>query len=403
MKTDFDVGFNYGNFLSRVLVRENLPSLDELYREYPGLKLNSPALFVCDTNTEPLALTIAGKAGSGKEGSSPKIPIVRIPAGENSKTWESIELILKAAKEAALGRDGLFIGVGGGVISDLAGFAASIYMRGARLCIVSTSLLGMVDAGVGGKTGIDLAGIKNLAGTFYPAGLTFIPLSALDTLPEREWKSGMAELIKTGILASGSLFSAILELSGLEAEGRGSDKYRVCLKECISLALAYKAGVVEADPRETGSNRALLNLGHSFAHALESAAGLGKLSHGEAVAWGIARACELGLAVGITPPQRAAEITSLLRRSGYEVSAPHPCFSFPGSEETLYALMMSDKKNSAGQLRFIVPDAQGAQIVSFNDTASDAAKAVPFYNITAISLTEGKKLLLTILKGECQF
>ena len=399
MKTDFE--FIFGNFPSRVVIRENLPSLDELYNEYPELKSNSPALIICDANTEPLAAAIAGKEGSGKEGTSPKIPVVRIPAGESSKTWESIELILKAAKEAALGRDGLFIGVGGGVISDLAGFAASIYMRGARLCIVSTSLLGMVDASLGGKTGIDLAGIKNLAGTFYPAGLTFIPLSALDTLPEREWKSGMAELIKTGILASASLFSTIMELSGLEAEGRGSAKYRECLKNCISLAIAYKGSVVEKDPEERGTERALLNLGHTFAHALESAAGLGTLSHGEAVAWGLARACELGLAAGITPPQRAAEITGLLKRSAYEVSAPHPCYSFPGSEEKLYALMMSDKKNRAGQLRFIVPGPQGAQIIMFNNTASDAANAAPFTNITAISITERRKLLLAIIKGEC--
>ena len=289
-----------------------------------------------------------------------------MPDGESAKTWDSVEKILRAGKEAGLGRDGLFIGTGGGVIGDLTAFASSIYMRGAKLGLVSTTLLGMVDASLGGKTGIDLAGIKNLAGTFYPADLVFAPLDVLDSLPEREWKSGMAELIKTAVLDSDVFMDLVNKLIDTgKTKGRNTPAYRECLKECVSLAVSYKGRIVEADPRETGNERPLLNLGHTFAHALEGAAGLGVLSHGEAVAWGMVRSCELGAALGVTPPGRAKEITGIIKRYGYETGAPHPLVN---SAEKLIDIMKADKKNIAGKNRFIVPGAKSAQIVSVEDS-----------------------------------
>ena len=379
IKTEYN--FTFGNYPSRVLIQEGLPSIRELTGESaPG----DPVTMVCDINTEGLARKILDETAD-----TGKIPLLVLPEGEKSKTWESVEAILKAGRAAGLGRDGLFIGVGGGVIGDLTGFAASVYMRGARLCLVSTTLLAMTDASLGGKTGIDLLGLKNMAGSFYPAGLVFMPLAALDSLPEGEWKSGMAELIKTAVLDSREFLDVMKKLLSLQEGGRNSPDYKECLKECISRAVAYKGSIVEADPRETGNQRALLNLGHTFGHALEAAAGLGEVTHGEAVAWGIARACELGTALDITPPERAREITEILVRWGYETRAPHPSVNRVNSTDLLINAMLGDKKRTAGKFRFIVPGAESARIISATDTP-------------ALEGSKGDSLLRKILNGEYQ-
>jgi 3-dehydroquinate synthase len=252
-----------------------------------------------------------------------------LESGESAKHWSSVQKILEAAHRARLARDGLFVGIGGGVVTDMCAFAASLYMRGCRLALVSTTLLGMADAAVGGKTGIDLFGIKNLAGTFYPAEHVYLPAAALTSLPPYEWKSGMAELIKTAILddeASLHHYAAIREdfLAGTFFSPPQNTAHNTdtggarALIESIAQAVRVKGRIVEADPKETGTERALLNLGHTFGHALEASVGLGKLSHGEAVAWGMNCACKLGIALGITPKLRAAEIIKLLEKYHYE-------------------------------------------------------------------------------------
>jgi 3-dehydroquinate synthase len=264
-----------------------------------------------------------------------------------------VERILRRAHDAGLGRDSLFIACGGGVVSDLTGFAASVYMRGVRLCVVSTSLLGMVDAAVGGKTGCDLFGVKNLAGSFYPARLVYLPLDTLATLPPAEWKSGMAELIKTAILIpDGEDLLSLLQA--------GPELPRPSLRTAVARAVAYKGRIVEEDPRETGGRRVLLNLGHSFGHALESSSGLGRISHGEAVAWGIARACELGQSLGISPPRRVRGILTLLQNHGYQTAAPHPLMGEPAR---FIEALARDKKNRRGKAVFVVPSARGAEVL----------------------------------------
>jgi 3-dehydroquinate synthase len=208
----------------------------------------------------------------------------------------------------------------------------------------------MVDASLGGKTGFDYLGIKNMVGSFYPASRVFMPLSCLETLPQAEWKSGMAELIKTAVLADDSFLNMVKDLK----------QHKENLGPCIAKAVEFKGRIVEQDPKETGKMRALLNLGHTFGHALESAAGLGKISHGEAVAWGMARSCCLGMDLKITPENRAGEIIRVLNDFGYETRAPHP-LNIP-AEEMLKA-MTSDKKKKAGSYTFIVPSRQGAELV----------------------------------------
>jgi 3-dehydroquinate synthase len=347
--------FNIGGFPQDIRITGPLPSLATIQEELPLLTGSAgPAvLIICDENTLPLTGSIAGP------GEAPRCVLA---AGEEHKTWGAVEQILRAAHDASLGRDSLFIACGGGVVSDLAGFAASVYMRGVTLVSVSTSLLGMVDAAMGGKTGFDLFGIKNLAGSFYPARLVYLPLDSLATLPPAEWKSGMAELIKTAVLDGEALFRP-LEEAACPKDGVTPSPAalpRETLEDALYRAVSYKGRIVEADPRETGGHRVLLNLGHSFGHALESSAGLGRISHGEAVAWGLARACELGHALGITPPERARRITALLGAYGYETAAPHPLMGDPAR---FMKALGRDKKNRAGGKIFIIPSAHGAEVL----------------------------------------
>jgi 3-dehydroquinate synthase len=361
-----DYVFTFSCLLSEVHIRRELPGLGSIVEdinrrveaeEYP--RPVSRCLLVCDKNTLPIAQAIPG----GRD-----IPLCALCPGEEQKTWTSVEKILRSAREAGLGRDGLFIAVGGGVVSDLTAFAASVYMRGIRLCIVSTTLLGMVDAAVGGKTGFDLFGIKNLAGTFFPARSVYLPVGSLRSLPPAEWKSGMAELLKTAVLDGDDFLTLAASLNRNLPDSfsvsfpeaftrRLLDNESEKLMDCLSRAVAYKGRIVESDPRETGTQRALLNLGHTFAHALESAAGLGRVTHGEAVAWGMIRSCELGIALGLTPPSRAEAIRRVLSSYGYRIDAPHPLM---GDIDLFLKALEGDKKKRGGKLVFIVPAAQGA-------------------------------------------
>ncbi|MDR0622836.1 MAG: 3-dehydroquinate synthase [Treponema sp.] len=388
--------FQFGAFTSSVHISRDFPSLqliaDDFSPEGPFFK----PLIVCDEHTLPLAEAVVQKGGPADD-----VAYCVLKPGETAKNWGSVETILRAAANSGLGRDGLFIGIGGGVIGDLTAFAASIYMRGCRLCLVSTTLLGMVDASLGGKTGFDLFGVKNLAGTFYPARHIYMPMESLKTLPPAEWKSGMAELIKTAVLEGGDFPGLLESLTAGYPPDSFSAQFPVKfirelmegkaekITRCVSRAAVLKGRIVEADPRETGGERRLLNLGHTFAHALESSAGLGTVSHGEAVAWGIARACELGLALGVTPRERALKITGLLRSFGYQIGAPHPLM---GDGEAFLRLLSADKKKTAGKITFIVPDAQCARPAAWASS--------PEQNTAA---PNWESLLKQILNGEAVF
>jgi 3-dehydroquinate synthase len=347
--------FTFGRHKSSVHIGAETPRLEAILNDMEAGR----AVVVCDSNTARLAKNIAGGRAE---------PLV-LPCGEAAKNWQSAETVLRAAAEAGLGRDGLFVAVGGGVVSDICGFAASVYKRGAALSIVSTTLLGMADAAVGGKTGFDLYGIKNFAGTFYPARHVYMPLGALRTLPPREWRSGLAEIIKTAVL-DGSLYRPetrkrlIALLPALRPDAAETAVPDACISAAaalVGMAVRVKGAIVHKDPLETGEKRALLNLGHTFGHALESAAGLGSLSHGEAVAWGMARACELGLALGVTPPARAETIHGVLIGLGYETRAPHPALTDGGA---FLRALDGDKKKKAEDFRFVVPSLNGASLVT---------------------------------------
>jgi 3-dehydroquinate synthase len=335
--------FNFGAFKTSAHITSDLPGIEEIARDFGGDFFRP--LLVCDRNTEYLAAKIRGGDTS--------IPVCTLEAGESHKNWQAVEAILRSAHDAGLGRDGTFIGVGGGVVGDICAFAASIYMRGCSVALVSTTLLGMVDASLGGKTGFDLFDKKNLIGAFYPARHVYMPMESLATLPQSEWRSGMAELIKTAILDSDDFLDELADVSAVKDTSR--------LAGFISRAARYKGKIVEEDPLETGNRRVLLNLGHTFGHALESIAGLGTVSHGEAVAWGIARSCDLGLALGVTPNARAEKIKTLLAAYGYEGGAPHPLMN---DAAIFIRALGSDKKKRGGKLTFIVPDEHSARPVT---------------------------------------
>ena len=345
--------FDFGNCTTSVFLSSKLPNLELI----AGLLGGNPLKFllICDNNTRRFAETIRGDAD---------VPICEINSGETFKNWQSAEAILESAGNAGLGRDGVFIGVGGGVVTDVSAFAASIYMRGGALVLVPTTLLGMVDACLGGKTGIDLFGMKNIAGTFYPADYVFVPLECLASLPQSEWKSGMAELIKTAIIGGDEFLNELAAITP-------SCTNIPVLTRCIGRALEIKGDIVAEDPCETGTQRMLLNLGHTFGHALESAAGLGNITHGEAVAWGIARSCDLGAALDICPRQRADRIQTLLTSFGYETDAAHPLM---GDADNFMHILNSDKKRRKGNMNFIVPDAQSVRPVTL--TSDDIVRKI---------------------------
>ena len=241
---------------------------------------------------------------------------VTLSAGEQAKTWQSVESILQKGVTMSLGRDAVIAGVGGGVVCDVASFAASLYMRGCGLVLAPTTLLAMVDASLGGKTGVDFMGFKNLVGTFYPASRIHIDVAALPSLPEREYVSGLAEVIKAALIGDDELLG-LLERSRREVLAREA---RV-VEEMIRRSLIVKGRIVEEDPKENG-RRAVLNLGHTFGHALESATGFSGWTHGEAVAWGIGRACAAGELLGMTKSDFRARVESLLQGYGFRLDAP---------------------------------------------------------------------------------
>jgi 3-dehydroquinate synthase len=270
-------------------------------------------------------------------------PPVLLPPGERAKSWRWAERVLTAALEAGLGRDGRIVGVGGGATCDLAAFAASLYMRGCRLTLAPTTLLAMVDAALGGKTAVNLGTAKNLAGSFYPAEELYIWIPALASLPPRELACGLAEAIKTALLGDAELLDLLA--ARREEALRGEP---AVLEQVVFRCLAVKGRIVENDLRESGS-RAVLNLGHTFAHALESATGFRSVRHGEAVAWGMGRALELGAALGVTPRALAREVTALLAAYGFRLELPRG-----PAPRGLLAAMRSDKKRRGGELRVVL-------------------------------------------------
>ena len=270
-------------------------------------------------------------------------PVLTVEAGEGTKSLTGLGRVLDFLATAKLDRGGALFAVGGGVTGDLGGFAAASYLRGIDFYQVPTTLLAMVDSSVGGKTGINIAAGKNLVGAFHQPRGVFISTNLLATLPPREFAAGMAEVIKYGLLGDAELF-AQLEKTPLTV---ASADLAAVIRGCCAL----KAKIVEADERETAKEggRALLNLGHTFGHAIENAAGYGEYLHGEAVAIGLGAAARLSQKMGLVT---AGDVTRVER-----VVAAHALpvrLRAPLAYADLHAAMTRDKKVRAGGLRFVV-------------------------------------------------
>jgi 3-dehydroquinate synthase len=322
------------------------------------------ALVVSDTN-------LAGTHGRTIQaalidaGWRPELKIV--PAGESSKSFDVLTTIYDALVAMRADRKTHVVAVGGGVIGDVAGFAAATYNRGLPFVQVPTSLLAMVDSSVGGKVGINHPQGKNLIGAFHqPLGVLIDP-AVLATLPDREYRGGLAEVVKYGVILDGDFFE-FLEANTPAIVARDA----AVLSTIIARSCRLKADVVEQDEFETSGLRAVLNYGHTFGHAFEALAGYGVLSHGEAVAIGMHCATRLAERRGLVDAKFTSRQRSLLEALGLPTSLPQRV-AFP--TEDVIGRMRLDKKNAGGQLRFVLP-VQLGEVRLFDDVLEEDVEAV---------------------------
>lgn len=276
----------------------------------------------------------------GLERQGYRVTTVILPPGEAFKTLATVSTLYDRFLASGLDRKGAVIALGGGVVTDMAGYAAATYMRGVPLVQVPTTLLGMIDASVGGKVAVDLPQGKNLVGAFVEPLFVLLDPDVLETLPEIEVQAGLAEIIKAGVIGDPELF-ALLEQPGP----------RPALRDLLARALQVKIDVVEQDPYERG-RRAVLNLGHTFAHAYEVLQGYA-LHHGLAVSIGMVRAALLAEARGLCTPETRGRIIATLSAHGLPVDPP------PLDPEEVYEAMHMDKKKQSGRLRYVLPRAIG--------------------------------------------
>jgi len=335
VRAEGSLHFQFGDFPSSVIICSSV--------EPARFSSGSGVVLVFDRNTQKL-FSPAGKAEYCQ---------VVLPPGEGSKSWPGARRILHRALETGLGRDGLIVGVGGGMICDLAAFSASLFMRGSRLFLVPTSLLAMVDAAIGGKTAINLGGYKNMAGTFYPAEEIWIDVSVLKHLSDKEFISGIGEAIKTALLGDQTLLGIFLE-----QKDRVLARDPEVMEEIVRRCIALKGGIVGEDLKETGK-RAFLNLGHTFAHALEAETGFKPWSHGQAVAWGLFQAALLSETIGLAEGSYVALVGQVLRSYGFALE------TLKGVKpESILRAMQVDKKKRGGKLRLVLQRGIGDTVVT---------------------------------------
>jgi 3-dehydroquinate synthase len=268
--------------------------------------------------------------------------VLFLPPGEQYKRMRSLESLAEQLAEAGADRDALLVAFGGGVVGDMTGFLAAIYMRGVPYVQVPTTLLAQVDSSIGGKTGSNLAAGKNLIGSFHHPLAVLADSDVLRTLPAAELRAGLQESVKAGVIRDARLF-AYLEKNA-DAVLAGDAK---ALTHVVSASVRVKADVVTADERESGL-RMILNYGHTLGHAIEAATGYKQLLHGEAVGWGSIAATRLGWMRGMIAERDAERIIALILRYG-------PLSPFKATAEKLVALTANDKKNRSGSLSFVLP------------------------------------------------
>jgi 3-dehydroquinate synthase len=322
-----------------------LLSRASLYRPFLG---GGSAAIVTNTVVGPLYLA---KVRPAIEAAGARVVEITVEDGEQAKSWQTAERIFDGLLDARCGRDTLIVALGGGVIGDLAGFVAAVYQRGVAYLQLPTTLLAQVDSSVGGKTAINHPRGKNMIGAFHQPLAVIADVATLDTLPDRQLRAGVAEVIKHGAALDRSFFEWLEgNIEKLIARDRAALSYAV-RRSC-----ELKAAIVARDERESGA-RALLNFGHTFGHAIEAGTGYGTWLHGEAVATGMVMAAELSTRIGSLAPAELGRLRSLVARANLPVkSAGVPV-------ERMLELMSLDKKTARGDIRFVLLQGLGQAVL----------------------------------------
>ena len=311
---------------------------------WQGLPESADALIVTNVTVAPL---YAQRLQRSLEQRHRRVLQIALPDGEAHKDWATLNLVFDRLLDSGCDRRTVLYALGGGVVGDMAGFAAASYMRGVPFVQVPTTLLAQVDSSVGGKTAINHPQGKNMIGAFYQPARVICDLDLLATLPEREMSAGLAEVIKYGPIADLDFLDWIeVNIDALRARDSAA------LAHAVRRSCEIKAAVVGADERESGL-RAILNFGHTFGHAIEAGLGYGQWLHGEAVGCGMVLAAELSARLGLIPPTLVGRLKRLIARAGLPVRPP----DWPIAQ--WLALMRVDKKAEAGAIRFIVIDGPG--------------------------------------------
>ena len=283
-------------------------------------------------------------------------------AGEASKNLDTVAGLYEFLIEQSFDRNDVLLALGGGVTGDLTGFAAATYLRGIRFVGMPTSLLSMVDSSIGGKTGVDYKAYKNMVGAFYQPSAVYINISALHTLPEREFLAGMGEVVKHGFILDKEYHEFLKENTSLILEKNSS-----VLKEMIYRSLCIKRGVVERDPKEKGE-RALLNFGHTIGHAVEKLNEF-SLLHGECVSVGMIAAAELSVLRGVLSVEEAKEIKELITAFGMKTAVS------PLEKDSLLAVCHKDKKADGAKIKFVLLKKIGEAFIDSEVTDDEIWKA----------------------------
>ncbi|MEE9523595.1 MAG: 3-dehydroquinate synthase [Thermodesulfovibrionales bacterium] len=339
-------------------------NLDEIGERVSRFKF-SPRIAIV---SNPTVFDLYGKRVKGalvKEGF--EVSEVIIPDGEQYKSFDQVHSILTELLKLKFDRRSAVLALGGGVIGDIACFAASIYMRGIACVQVPTTLLSQVDSSVGGKTGVNHELGKNMIGTFYQPSLVWIDTEVLKTLPRREVIAGMAEVIKYGVIRDRELFRYLSEhkdaLIDLSADN---------LSHIIKRSCQIKAEVVSGDERESGV-RAILNFGHTVGHAIETLTGYVKYLHGEAVAIGMCHEAELARIEGITDPQTVSDVCEVVKSFDLPIHMPDDL-----SSSSIIDAMQLDKKTISGSMRFVLPESIGSVSVKKDINRDNIVRALKF-------------------------
>ncbi len=315
---------------------------------WEGLPRSAQALLVSNTTVGPLYAQAVAQALAPLHGEV--IPI-QLPDGEAHKNWQTLQTLFDTLLERGCDRKTVLYALGGGVVGDMVGFAAACYMRGVPFVQIPTTLLAQVDSSVGGKTAMNHPLGKNMIGAFYQPQRVICDLDVLNTLPEREWSAGLAEVIKYGPIADMAFLDWIE--SHLDALMRRDTD---AVAHAVHRSCAIKAEVVGLDERESNL-RAVLNFGHTFGHAIEAGLGFGVWLHGEAVGCGMVMASELSCRLGLVDRAFVQRLTGLIQKAGLPIKGPRL-----GAAEYL-AHMRVDKKAQAGEIRFVLIDGPGRAIV----------------------------------------